>query len=103
MPRRNQSLKNSVAVIIWKHQTRVHAVGHPGDDREGILRLYDQTLWADAELKHLYKRMPVFLQEKQSNLATLPTHAKQLYSVQLLSIAHKVSIFGLSAINSYFS
>lgn len=66
------------------------AVGHPGDNREGILRLYEQTVWADTELKRLYKEMPGYFQNKEWGSSETKHYVKQLYSVHLLSTAHKV-------------
>lgn len=68
------------------------AAGHPGQNREGILRLYEQTVWADTKLRQRYKEMPNFFQDTGSVSSELPSYVKQIYSIQLLSTAHKVAI-----------
>ncbi|KAH7378229.1 hypothetical protein BKA66DRAFT_146951 [Pyrenochaeta sp. MPI-SDFR-AT-0127] len=80
---------HKVAIVIWKHQNRTCTAGHPGDSHEGIMRLYDQTLWADSELKQKYRAMPSFFQSSWTS-SEIPGYPNQLCSIQLLSTAHKI-------------
>jgi hypothetical protein len=77
-----RNLYTIVAVVIWKHQDRMCAAGHPGNTREGVLRLYDQTVWADTELKQRYSDMPMFFQSRDRCSSDIPDYVKQLSSVQ---------------------
>jgi hypothetical protein len=85
-----------VAVIIWKHQDRLCQAGFPGDLEDGLMKLYDQTTWADKELKKIYSNCASFLQYSPSlsghkgheNAPIVPL--RHLACVALLSTAHKV-------------
>ncbi|CAH0002540.1 unnamed protein product [Clonostachys byssicola] len=87
---------NQVAVIIWKHQDRLCQVGFPGDLEDGLMKLYDQTTWADEELKKIYSGCASYLQYSSSlsgqqaheNAPTSPL--RHLACVALLSAAHKI-------------
>ncbi|KAJ3526429.1 hypothetical protein NM208_g11195 [Fusarium decemcellulare] len=54
---------NQLAVLVWKHQDRVFRVGYPGEDPDRIMRLYDQAIRADREIKDLYSSWPLALRE----------------------------------------
>lgn len=77
-------------MVIWKHQEKMYAAGHPGTGREGLMRLYEQTLWADKEIKQRYKEMPGFFQDRKMTSDGYPPHVEKISSIQLLSTAHKV-------------
>uniref|UniRef100_A0A8H7TPI4 Transcription factor domain-containing protein n=1 Tax=Bionectria ochroleuca TaxID=29856 RepID=A0A8H7TPI4_BIOOC len=87
---------NQVAVIIWKHQDRLCQAGFPGDLEDGLMKLYDQTTWADKELKKIYSNCASFLQYSPSlsghkgheNAPIVPL--RHLACVVLLSTAHKI-------------
>jgi hypothetical protein len=66
-------------------------VGHPGSGHEGLLRLYEQVVWADTELKKNYRDLPDFVLRQQNSAANDSSRVPaQLYSIHLLSMAHKV-------------
>ncbi|CAI6079997.1 unnamed protein product [Clonostachys chloroleuca] len=87
---------NQVAVIIWKHQDRLCQAGFPGDLEDGLMKLYDQTTWADKELKKTYSSCASFLQyspslsghKRHEDAPTSPL--RHLACVALLSTAHKI-------------
>ncbi|VUC25208.1 unnamed protein product [Clonostachys rosea] len=87
---------NKVAVIIWKHQDRLCQVGFPGDLENGIMKLYDQTTWADSELKKIHSGCPSFLQYSstftgyQGQISAPTSPLRHLACIALLSTAHKI-------------
>ncbi|KAJ4296358.1 hypothetical protein N0V90_006403 [Kalmusia sp. IMI 367209] len=85
-----QGRKIVVQPLLTYTQTSYSNEIHKGNSREGILRLYDQTLWADTELKQKYKDMPTFFQDRHWWSLGLPEYVKQLPSIHLLSTAHKI-------------
>lgn len=86
----NCTYPGTVAVIIYKYQGKMCAAGHPGRSREGVMQLYEQTLWADKEIKQKYKEMPGVFQEMKNTSDENPPHFHKLSSTQLLSPVHKV-------------
>lgn len=91
----SNSLSGAVSVIIWKHQDRMDRLGYTGNDSDKLLKLYDQVLWADREIKNHYTRWPCFLRET-AQAAQMAAASKQLLpitmmpSLLLLAAAHKV-------------
>ncbi len=89
----NQRLHVLVAVLVWKHQDRMVKVGYPSNDRDGVLKLYDQVIWADGEIKRLYSSCPLSPRESgdsgdghgEGGLGLL------LPGLALVLTAHKVS------------
>lgn len=74
-------------------------VGFPGNLDDGLMKLYDQTSWADGELKKDYSSWPSFLQysppktdqQQQQGTPNPSASTKHLASIALLSTAHKAS------------
>ncbi|CAH0045305.1 unnamed protein product [Clonostachys solani] len=87
---------NQVAVIIWKHQDRLCQAGFPRDLEDGLMKLYDQTTWADNELKKIYSSCASFLQyspslsDHQGHENTPTSPLRHLACITLLSTAHKI-------------
>lgn len=95
-PGRWASVLNQVSVIIWKHQDRMQKVGYPADDKSNMLKLYDQVIWADREIKSLYATWPRYMREaRDSTWETAVGESlvdRLMPSLVLLSIAHKILI-----------
>ncbi|RSL92359.1 hypothetical protein CEP52_013847 [Fusarium oligoseptatum] len=91
---------NQLSVLIWKHQDRMFKVGYPGEDPDRILKLYDQALWADREIKDLYASWPLALREMddvqldQPVLDSFPVGL--MPGMVLICTAHKLSCIAIA-------
>ncbi|RSL39977.1 hypothetical protein CEP53_013674 [Fusarium sp. AF-6] len=91
---------NQLSVLIWKHQDRMFKVGYPGEDPDRILKLYDQALWADREIKDLYASWPLALREiddvqfDQRMLDSFPVGL--MPGMVLICTAHKLSCIAIA-------
>lgn len=80
-----------VSGIMWKHQDRMHSIGHPGRCPDGISKLYAEVLRSDEELKRGWTEMPQFLHIGYEHPPGTPSYVPLIAHVHLLCIAHKVS------------
>ncbi|KAF5011701.1 hypothetical protein FDECE_2210 [Fusarium decemcellulare] len=91
---------NQLAVLVWKHQDRVFGVGYPGEDPDRILKLYDQAIRADREIKDLYSSWPLALREvediqlDQPMLNSFPIGL--MPGMVLICTAHKLSCIAIA-------
>ncbi|KAE8377608.1 hypothetical protein BDV26DRAFT_304886 [Aspergillus bertholletiae] len=80
---------NHVSVLIWKMQDRMLTLGHPGQSQDGLVKLYEEVIHADSELKKIMKHMPRFYREDGVVDSQLPPHIAQQRQAAMMSMAHK--------------
>ncbi|VUC21016.1 unnamed protein product [Clonostachys rosea] len=77
----------SFSVLIWKHQDRMFEVGHPGEDPDRILKLYDQA--------DLYLSWPLAMREIDDVQPEHPTLESfpigSMPGMVMICTAHKMS------------
>lgn len=70
-------------------QDRMCHLGHPHKSKDGLRRLYEEVLRADAQLKRLMQEMPNFYHDNVDKSPGLPQHVSHQRQVILLTLAHK--------------
>ncbi|CAI7663202.1 unnamed protein product [Penicillium bialowiezense] len=83
---------NEIAVLLWRTQDRLCALGHPSRVSDGERRLYEEIIRADAELRKITDQMPTFFRQHRPQDKALPAHVLQQKEVTQLSLSHKVWI-----------
>ncbi|GAM34098.1 C6 transcription factor [Talaromyces pinophilus] len=87
------SVMNLVAVLIWKTQDRMFNLGHPSNTSDGMVKLYEEVMFADSQLKKIMTEMPIFYKENGVVDGQLPAYIIHQKQVLLIFMAHKASSF----------
>ncbi|KAH7120527.1 hypothetical protein EDB81DRAFT_891352 [Dactylonectria macrodidyma] len=82
---------HQLSIIVWKHQDRMFKVGYPSHDPDNVSKLYDQSIWADSEIKKLYSALPMDLREVNRNPPAAESLPVALMpGLVLICTAHKI-------------
>ena len=67
-------------------------LGHPSNTSDGIVKLYEEVMFADSQLKKIMTEMPFFYKENGVADGQLPAYIIHQKQALLIFMAHKASL-----------
>jgi hypothetical protein len=71
-------------------------LGHPSNTSDGMVKLYEEVMFADSQLKKIMTEMPIFYKENTVGGERLPAYITHQKQVLLIFLAHKASSQSMS-------
>lgn len=66
-------------------------LGHPSNTSDGMVKLYEEVMFADSQLKKIMTEMPIFYKENGACGGQLPAYITHQKQILLVFMAHKAS------------